>query len=90
MFSRLPRRGKGIGLQRSPSINYVLLVELNPVSAKYPQEFRLEVVLLVMLGLTGDVLLHGFLLRLADGEYRVSFLPREGAENRELVVKPLG
>ncbi|MFO0840626.1 MAG: hypothetical protein U1D55_19120 [Phycisphaerae bacterium] len=55
---------------------------------KKSQQFRLEVFLLVMLRLTGDVLLDGLFLRLAAGERAVTLLPCERREDLETSDAP--
>jgi len=75
--SALPRRGRGKERTRTRSVEHVLLFILNSVGTENAEQFRLEVFLLVMLGLARDVLHDGLLLRLAHGEHRVSLLPRK-------------
>jgi len=45
-----------------PSVEHILLIELNAVSAKEAEELGLEGLLLVMFGLPSDIFLHGLLL----------------------------
>src|SRR5262245_252246 len=70
------------GAKERCSFEHVLLIELDAVRAKQPQQFGLEVLLLVMRGLARDVFLHGDFLRFADGKDAVAFLPCECAEFR--------
>jgi len=76
-FFFLPRRGRGIAHPGGGSVEYVLIVELDPVATENSQQLRLEI---MVLGLP----LHGLFLRLADAEDAVSVLPREIAQGREL------
>lgn len=59
------------------SIKYIFLLILDLVRSQQLQQLRLEVLILMMLGLTFDVRLNRGLLRFADGEDRVALLPRE-------------
>src|SRR5882724_2559944 len=85
----LPRRGRGDTAPRDGSVKHIFLVELNVVRAKKLQELGLEILLLVMLNLSRDILLHGLFLGLAHGESAVSFLPCECFKRGEGVMHPL-
>lgn len=74
---------------RRGSVEHVLLVELDPVKSEHGQEFGLEVLLLVMLALSGDVRLERSFLRFADRKDAVALLPCELPQSRERVVDPL-
>src|SRR5690606_32862979 len=83
-----PGRGSGMSIFYAHSVEHVLLLILYAMGAEYTQQFRLEILPPVMLGLARDVLLDSHFLRFTDSKGAISLLPCKFVQEGKLSVNP--